>query len=226
MEIYGQPLQGGVWLTLRSGYGNQRRTFALASDGLIEALLEFEEDASYALDIQHAEKTELTATVPLPGTRKSERRSVVLSPLNPIWKGSMLPCRDSVETREFHLTQISHPNSPFRLERIDSRKAQLTAQQAAAPVKVAVIDPSTDIPTVHHWDSLEEGQCVEFDLPTPLGILALGAYIEDQPWEAWAMTVAPTELECEITLPSSVQALSICWSRTPAWPAASDPEIV
>ena len=39
--------------------------------------------------------------------------------------------------------------------------------------------------------SLEAGEVIEIDVPAPVSVVALGAYVGDDPWEGWTATVAP-----------------------------------
>ena len=52
-----------------------------------------------------------------------------------------------------------------------------------------------------NFEILTAGEAVEFDVPAPTAILAIGAYIEGKPWEGWAAVVTPVELAPKIKLP-------------------------
>jgi MshEN domain len=207
VESYGTPLEGGIWTTLRSGHGQQRRVFGMVKGGILRARLQLDGAGPYAIDLQHAEQTELTATVPLPGTRKSERVGVPISGLSPAWEASLLPTQRSHPIRELHVTSVVNEDSLFQLERVDTSRARLTARRPAAPVSVAVLDPCRQSePRVLTWESVEIGQVLEFDLPSPLGVIAIGAFLDDEPWEGWAINLAPSGVTPELALPDSSPA--------------------
>jgi hypothetical protein len=51
------------------------------------------------------------------------------------------------------------------------------------------------------YEMLTSGQIIEIDVPSPISVLAIGAYIEGKPWEGWAAIVSPSEITPTIKLP-------------------------
>jgi len=51
--------------------------------------------------------------------------------------------------------------------------------------------------------SLAADQVLELDVPSPIAVLAIGAYVAGEPWEGHATIVAPTRLELAIEAPRS-----------------------
>lgn len=206
LHSFGQPLQGGVWLTLRSAGTRQRRTYALVQDGLLQARLELQGEGPFYLDVQHGADTELTATVPLSGTRKAEREEVVLSSLGSMWKASLLPSTGTREIRGLHLREVGLQGSPFQLTRAGSHRFQVRACRPAGPVSVAVVNPTTREVTQYEWGLIEESDTFEFVVDSPLAVVAIGAFLDDTPWEGWALVVTPSEVAPSLEIPESMRA--------------------
>lgn len=208
VATFGRPLEGPVWVTLRCARGKKRRAYALAQNGILQARLELTGMGPFYIDLHHAQDTELTATVPLPGTSEKERKSVPLSGFSPQISASMIGSAKSEEVRGLYLTSAdtSRPG-PFQFERLEGSRARLTPNQALSPVVVAVIDPiRADETRVYQWDSVEPGQALTFDMPSPMGVVAVGTYYQDRPWEGWAVTFSSSELTCSIHHPDSIEA--------------------
>lgn len=54
--------------------------------------------------------------------------------------------------------------------------------------------------------SVQAGQVIELEVPGPMGVVALGAFLDDGPWEGWATTVARPTAQASLTLPAHCQA--------------------
>ncbi|MGE0490119.1 MAG: hypothetical protein AB7S38_13005 [Vulcanimicrobiota bacterium] len=54
--------------------------------------------------------------------------------------------------------------------------------------------------------SVQAGQVIELEVPAPMGVVALGAFLDDGPWEGWATTLAPPAAQADLTLPHHCQA--------------------
>ncbi|MFC1706931.1 hypothetical protein ACFL59_08955 [Planctomycetota bacterium] len=57
--------------------------------------------------------------------------------------------------------------------------------------------------TQHVLGDMTPGQVVELEMPEPLGILALGAFVAEEPWEGWATTLAAAEIHPTLEVPTS-----------------------
>lgn len=52
---------------------------------------------------------------------------------------------------------------------------------------------------------MEPGEALELDVPSPLGVLAVGCYVESRPWEGWAAVVRPAEFSAGLTAPATAE---------------------
>lgn len=53
-------------------------------------------------------------------------------------------------------------------------------------------------------ERLRAGQSFELELPEPTSVIAVGAYVNGEPWEGWAATIAPADMAPTITVPDRV----------------------
>ncbi len=58
-------------------------------------------------------------------------------------------------------------------------------------------DPSRDVVR----EVMEPGDALELDVPAPLGVVAVGCYVQGRPWEGWAAVVVPATLEAALEVP-------------------------
>lgn len=52
-----------------------------------------------------------------------------------------------------------------------------------------------------HREVMEAGETLELEVPAPLGVLAVGCYVEGRPWEGWAAVIVPVSLEAALEMP-------------------------
>lgn len=58
---------------------------------------------------------------------------------------------------------------------------------------------------VLEFPALAAGQVVEFEVPRPLGLVAVGCWHGEQAWEGWAALIPPPELEPKLVVPQVVR---------------------
>jgi hypothetical protein len=52
------------------------------------------------------------------------------------------------------------------------------------------------------FDSVRPGQAIEIDIPSPIALLAIGAYVDHLPWEGWAAILTPEEITARVHAPT------------------------
>ncbi|MCA9792414.1 MAG: hypothetical protein KC910_11485 [Candidatus Eremiobacteraeota bacterium] len=55
-------------------------------------------------------------------------------------------------------------------------------------------------------ENVRRGQVLELEVPAPMAVVALGAFLEDGPWEGWAATLARPSAEAAVRLPDQCRA--------------------
>ncbi|MCA9777085.1 MAG: hypothetical protein KC800_10225, partial [Candidatus Eremiobacteraeota bacterium] len=312
LNSFGHALEGEVMVELVSEGRRLERLILPCSGGKLHGTLPLRGEGPHSLNLQVVAEPSKTATVALSGTRASERLATVFGRLGSDIEGTLLP-ENSEErpVRGIYLRQGATSNTPFCLERVDSRKARISARADAQSLTVVVADPavarrpganaSSDISACEHyksgqrqyreghyaaalvslergreeqkyphchyayniarcysrlgrlqealawlrrsladgwtdWSRMERdsefealrqnpgfhllcrggrqeivfqevhaGQELEIDIPIPMAFLALGAYVNERPFEGWSFLLPPSELEVELQLPEQVE---------------------
>lgn len=199
LETFGVPVEGRVRLELVERERRRAVDTAEARAGFAHARFELDGKGPFAINVQLEADPSRTATLPLVGTRAEERARTTFSTLGRRVTGSLLPGEDARAVRGIFLSEGASHDSPFQLERVDGRVARLTAVAGAEAVSVVLVDP-TSPPTTAARPTLERrdvapGEVLELPVPGPMGVLAIGAFVEGQPWEGWAVVLAPDGLE-------------------------------
>lgn len=146
VESYAVPVEGSVRVELSEQGRPRGCVMATAANGLAEATFALDGDGPFSINLSLASDPSRTATVPIPGSRAAERSPTVFSTLGDEVDGSLLPSPGSRPVRGLFLDDGRRRTTPFRLERVDTRRVRLTASVAAGPIAVAVVDPSFPIP--------------------------------------------------------------------------------
>jgi hypothetical protein len=312
LESFGTPVDGAVLLELMDRDRRIGQVRAEARGGLCEAAFAISGEGPHAVNAQLAADPSRTATAPIVGSRAAERSRTTLSTLGIEVTGSLLPSEGSRPVRGLHLEEGGMRTTPFRLERVDARRARITAVAAAESARIVVIDPraasprpdAVDPATAPHpahederyrraealfqqgrfaearglfeaaraslpaphpnyayyvaccraregdqeratvalneairdgWndfallgadedlaslrghpgyeairtggrreiavDNVTSGQAIEVDVPGPIALLAIGAFVGGSPWEGWAATIAPEGIAPRIEAP-------------------------
>ncbi|MFO0588422.1 MAG: hypothetical protein U0441_12810 [Polyangiaceae bacterium] len=313
LESFGTPVDGKVQIELTDGGQRISSTSAEAVSGEVVATLKLTGRGPHAINVQVAADAGKTATVPIIGSRIEERSRTVFSTLGAEVTGSLLPSPGAIEVRGVYLEEGATRSSPFRLDRVDAKKAKIRAVSTVEMARVLVIDPrlpmkrpsAVDVKTAphpaisderyrraetlcknHQWadglalfrearaeilaaphpnyaywiacchahlgqidqalDELDEairdgwtdfdhlatdddlaalrgnkryearasggtielsfdritsGETIEIDVPGPMAVLAIGAYVGEFPWEGWAAVITPPAFSPRVEAP-------------------------
>jgi hypothetical protein len=312
VESFGSPVEGAVQLELTDRGARKARVTAEARGGVVEAAFTLTGEGPHSINVQLVADPSRTATVPIVGSRAAERSLTTFSPLGHEIQGSLLPGEGSTPVRGVFLSEGAVRTTPFRLDRVDTARARLTAMVPVEGAVVVVIDPTfpqrrpgavdpdkaphpaasddryrrgeaafqagqhaaaralfeealrsaasphpnyayyvacchagegsrvravaalrraiadgwrdfdllatdPDLAALREYPPYEAlrtrglreialgdlaaGEVVEVDVPAPMGILALGAFLSGVPWEGWATTITPSALAPSIVVP-------------------------
>ena len=312
LESFGSAVDGPVILELTDRGKRLARESAEARGGRVSASFTLSGDGPHAINVQLAADAARTATVPIVGSRAAERSLTTFSTLGYEVRGSLLPSEGSIPVRGIHLAEGAVRSSPFRLDRVDTRVARLTATADVEVARVVVLDPTFPVaragavdparaphpagederyrrgealfhagkfaesraafeaalgelaaphPNYAYYvaccfaregdrdravgalrrairdgwkdfdlmrrdddlaalrghepyealaargvseigiDGARAGQSFEIQLSAPMAVLAIGAYVQGEPWEGWAATIAPADMAPTLDLP-------------------------
>lgn len=142
LESFGHPVNGEVLVELMSQGQRSQNATLMCAEGELQGAFPLRGEGPFSLNLQMMSELSRTATVPLSGTRASEREATIFSRLGKVIQGSLLPTPGSVEVRGLHLEEGGVSNSPFVLERVNDSRALLIARSSAESLTVVVADPT------------------------------------------------------------------------------------
>lgn len=146
LASFGVPVEGFAFVELSSRGRRISRSRAMCQGGKLKAEFPLEGEGPFTLNVQLETEPGKTATVPIPGSRKSERETTVFGRLGSVVVGALLPPDEhSAPVRGIYLQEQSYTNTPFSLERLDAGKARLSCRAAARSVTVVVADPGVPV---------------------------------------------------------------------------------
>ncbi len=313
LESFGAAVDGKVQLELTDNGQRVATVTADAKDGLVTATLRLTGKGPHAIQAQMVADPGRTATVPIVGSRIEERSRTVFSTLGAEVTGALLPSPGATEVRGIYLEEGAMRSSPFRLDRVDAKRARLRAATKVETARVVVLDPrvpskregAVDVATAPHpasgderyrraevlckegkweeglalfqdaraaiegpahpnyaywiacalarlgrseaacaeldnairdgwtdfallasdedlaslrgnpvyearsgggamevvFDDVGAGETIELDVPSPMAVLAIGAFVNGAPWEGWAAVIAPPAVAPRVEVP-------------------------
>jgi hypothetical protein len=312
-ESFGLPAEGDARLEMLDRGRRIGEVRVTVRSGICEATLPLEGEGPHNVNIQMLADPGKTASIPIVGSRASERSMTVFSPLGTEVVGSLLPTEGSRPIKGIFIEGGATRTTPFKLEKIDTKRARFIATAPATAVKVLALDPAfpkrrtnapdpstmahpynsdrlyqtaqkffeqnkfaeskalfsearaqiqqnphpyyayylacccarlgerdtavgwlrkaiedgwsefahmaqdSDLAALHGMstfevlktgglreascDQLAAGQAIEIDVPEPMAVLAIGAFVNNQPWEGWSTVITPDEFVPEIYVP-------------------------
>jgi hypothetical protein len=207
LETFGVPVHGAVRLELLDRNTRVAETHADVKHGVVHCAFELTGEGPHAVNVQMAGDPSRTATVPIIGSRKSERSRTVFSRLGQVVVGSLLPGDDTREVRGIYLSEEGVTTAPFQLERVDTETSQLRVLSAATALRILTLAPGGAAATgcepcaVIARDAVAAGETLAIATPGPVAFLAIGAFVGGRPWEGWAAVVHPSRLAPRIRVP-------------------------
>lgn len=204
---FGVPFDRDVSLQLASSHMPWTRIEVPCRHGICNASFELSGEGPYRINLQLASDPSSTATIPILGSRASERDETLFSTFGTRVHASLLPSPDARAVRGLFLRPSGSPEGPLHLERVDARRIVLTASVPVSAARFVVVDPRGSEPRVmtelEHGD-LAAGTTIELDVPDPAALVVAGAFAWGEPWESWALAVPPEPPPPRIVVPERV----------------------
>ncbi|MBI4851082.1 MAG: hypothetical protein HY819_04555 [Acidobacteria bacterium] len=140
LEAFGVSVNGAVQLELTDRGRRVAINKAEALEGNLETSFTLSGEGPHSINVQLVSDPSRTATIPIVGSRATERKQTPFSFLGTTVYGSLMPGENSQQVRGIFLEEATISNAPFRLERVDSAQARLIASTRAESVCVVAID--------------------------------------------------------------------------------------
>ncbi len=149
LSSYGADVDGPVSIELfEEGSGRQLTMQANAVNGLLIFKINLKGKGNHYLNFQLIEDPVKTASLPIIGSRETERSKTLFNPLGTELYGSLLPSEAAQEIRGIYLSEGGITSTPLRLELDDDGHAFLKTTTGISTLKIVSID--TDYPKARH----------------------------------------------------------------------------
>jgi hypothetical protein len=209
VESFGSPVSGSVRLDLEDGNARIAQLQCEASKGLCAGVFDLQGDGPHTIQVQLVEEPEKTASVPIVGSRRSERIPTVFSALGPKFVGSLLPSGDCEEARGLFFERQGSVGNLFEVEQVCGTALKLVCRVEAECVTVTMIDPFAGTVEAHSVGDMKPDEPREIEVKSALTLVAIGAFTTGLgqgwlPYEGWTSVVRPSDLDLSLELPDVV----------------------
>jgi len=198
LESFGASVQGDVVLQLLDESGDAPTPISegiLRADGggRVAGELALEGEGPFSLEIHALIDSTKWCAIDVGdevGSARQPRRSLIC-PMGGVktwqWSGEGGLLGFDVEE------EGAWQQAPVVLVHVVGQQAVLRAEQDITEAMMLVLDPITGQLASHHWPQLEAGQQLEVAVARPAGVIAIGGWIQGEPWEGWTMAVPSTQ---------------------------------
>ncbi len=142
IESFGSPVSGALKIDLIDGQRRIASETVEALNGTARTSFLLQGSGPHSLSLQLLADPAKTASVPILGSRASERSRTVFSPLGTEVVGALIGEPDSREVRGIYLGQGGSRSTPLTLEKVDDKIARLRANVKLDALRVVAIDPT------------------------------------------------------------------------------------
>ncbi len=207
VTVFGQPYVGPVEVELqeRGQRIGTREKLVCNSDGVCRGVAKLSGVGPYTLNIFAGERT---ATVALKGSEQVRRETLVISELGEEHELSLLPfppARQSNACRGMFIARGGSNSEPFLVRRVIGSDVEITSRTGVELLRVVVVDPARAASEEKLCEHLQAGQSIHLPIPTPYGIVLLGAFVDGNAWEGWCAMLHPAELQLQCEAPKQAQ---------------------
>ncbi len=201
LRAFGQPYTGSVEIELqeRGQRVGRRQKLEVGADGRCAGKVELTGAGPYTLNVIAGERT---ATVALKGSEQERRETLTISELGTVEELSLLPLPGAEVCRGLHIAERGKNTSPFLVSQVIGETMEVIAREQTDLVRVVMISPATGEKAQEMVRAnAPAGTRLTLAVPSPYGLLLVGAFVKGKPWEGWCAAVRPSDLKLEVAAP-------------------------
>jgi hypothetical protein len=204
VTAFGQPYSGPVEVELqeRGQRVGQRERLTCDRKGLCSGTVKITGAGPYTLSLFAAERT---ATVALKGSQQERRETLTISELGEVRELSLLPLPQSDECRGMYVMQSASNTAPFLVRKLIGSEVEITPRVAADMLRTVVVDPTRETHQESLHEQLKANDTIALPIPSPYGIVLLGALVDGKAWEGWCAVLRPSALQLQCQAPKEAK---------------------
>src|SRR3989440_4843502 len=204
ITAFGQPYSGPVEVELqeRGQRVGNREKLTCNREGVCRGVAKLTGKGPYTLSVFAGERT---ATVSLKGSEQERRETMVISELGEVRELSLLPLPQSNQCRGMYIAQGGVNTEPFLVRRVIGSEVEITPRVDAELLRVVVVDPVRKTFEEKLYSNLQVDQSIRRPIPTPYGIVLLGAFVDGKAWEGWCAVLRPSDIQLQCEAPKEAK---------------------
>jgi hypothetical protein len=204
ITAFGQPYSGTVEveLTEQGHRVGTRKKIHCSAEGHCQGTVGLTGTGPYALNVIAGERT---ATVSLKGSEQQQRETLLVSQLGEERELSLLPLPQANMCRGMFITRGSVNNEPLLVKRIVGQEIEIVARTHVELLCAVLVDPARGTSEQKVYNAVEKEQRISLPVPSPYGIILLGAMIDSKPWEGWCAVLRPSDLALHCNAPKEAK---------------------
>ncbi|MEM6364017.1 MAG: hypothetical protein AAF745_06310, partial [Planctomycetota bacterium] len=170
--------------------------------GLAIVGLEIDGEGPHHLEITMVNDASATATIPLPGSERQQREETDLTSCGRVTSASLMPGQGTTEALGLHVRETKQVNTPIQITDTLSGVVRIGAMQDIEDCVVYTCpflsrglrsgDAIEAAPTKARFQrlgNLSAGEVVEVPSCESAGLISVGCFVDEKPWEARAVTL-------------------------------------
>src|SRR5947208_2428160 len=204
VTAFGQPYNGPIEVELqeRGQRIGKREQLSCNREGQCHGVVKLTGKGPYTLSVFAGERT---ATVALKGSEQERRETMVISELGEVRELSLLPLPQSNQCRGMYIAQGGVNTEPFLVRRVIGSEVEITPRVDAELLRVVVVDPVRKTFEEKLYSNLQADQGIRRPIPTPYGIVLLGAFVDGKAWEGWCAVLRPSDIQLQCEAPKEAK---------------------
>jgi len=141
--------------------------------------------------------------VAIPGSRRAERETTLVSALGREVLLSLMPEAGALPTRGAYLPEGDFLATPVVVDQVHAERGVLRVQADVEALTLVVIDAATGKHTVVEKGDVAAGTEVTV-VPDPVATVFVGGYLDGEPFEGFTSFFRPSRLELGVDAPATV----------------------
>jgi len=204
VTAFGQPYSGPVEVELqeRGQRVGQRERLTCDREGQCTGTVKLTGAGPFTLSVFAGERT---ATVALKGSEQERRETLTISELGEVRELSLLPLPQSSECRGMYVMHGGSNTEPFLVRNVIGSEVEITPRVDADMLRAVIVDPAHGTREESLHEQLKANDTIRLPIPSPYGIVLLGAFVDGKAWEGWCAVLRPSDLQLQCQAPKEAR---------------------
>jgi hypothetical protein len=141
------------------------------------------------------------AEVAIPGSRRAERETTLVSELGREQLFSLMPDAGAIPVRGGYLSEGDYLSTPLVVESVHTRQGVLRAQADLESLTLAILDLASGSFTTKKIGDVKAGQETRIDVDAPVITVIAGCWVAGSPFEGMTSFFRPVETTISVSAP-------------------------